>query len=317
MVLPGLKLLARTGGLVFLAAVSLSTGCADAGSATLPAGWKSGDVLVYDIEERDRALGEWPDLTVSRQTLVLTVKSVTADGAARVRLQYEGCALQEVASDTPPDMLAALRTGVSILCGPPIDVRLAAGSDALVADGDLTAVRTHMQTIVQAAFAPLDSSASVDLASRTIDELADDALILSDTREVLRLLRLPSQLPVSFSDERPNPHDGSPASWTHDIEWLQPDAEGQRRARWTMRPDPAAVTAALQRQWGSTGTDASPPADSNLGRALAGDVDLGSTTDYTFGPDGRVVHVLDVQEKRYGDAHERHEREARLQQPVP
>lgn len=286
--------------------------CAAGSDPVVRDGWRSGDVLVYDMEFRDRTLGRWATKSVSRSTLTLRVDEVVPGGETRVRMQQEDCALVEAEEDTPPGMLAAQRYAVEGLCGPPLDVRIADGTDAVTL-GNAEEMLAHLGNVVAGAFGLLPSADADDGATdRAIEAIVTEDMVVSDVREHMRLFRIPPDLlPASFEDERPNPYDDTPSIWTHEIAWLEPDATGQRRARWTMSPDPAAIRTALLTQW-SRGLGGDVPSGSNLGRALAGDVDLSLTTEYSFDAAGIVVHSLAIDEMRFGDDHRRNELEARL-----
>lgn len=303
----------RFGQALVLGALVASASVSAAGSdASAGGGWVSGDVLVYDLEVRDRTLGQRPTKSVSRSTLTLRVDDVVAGGATRVRMQQEGCELVQAEDDTPPEMLAAQRYAVAILCGPPLDVRLVDDTDSVTLD-NAEAMLAHLGEVVSGAFDLLPSKdAENNAMDEAVEAIATEDMVVSDVREHMRLLRIPPDLlPASFQDERPSPYDDTPSLWTHEITWLDPDATGQRRARWTMTPEPAAIQAAMLVVW-NRGAGGDVPPGSNLGRALAGDLDLGTTTEYTFDATGVVVHSLAIEEMRFGDDHRRQELEVRL-----
>lgn len=297
--------------LVFGSLVASASVGAAGGDATARDGWRSGDVLLYDLEVRDRTLGQWPTKSVSRSTLTLRVDDVVAGGTTRVRMHQAGCELVQAEDDTPPGMLAAQRYAVAISCGPPLDVRLADDTDAVTVD-NTEAMLAHLGEVVSSAFGLLPSADADNKAmDQAVEAIATEDMVASDVREHMRLLRIPPDLlPARFQDERPNPYDGTPSLWTHEIALLDPDAAGQRRARWTMTPEPAAIQAA-KLVWKS-GAGGDVPPGSNFGRALAGDLDLSTTTEYTFDATGVVVQSLAIEEGRFGDDHRRQEFEARL-----
>lgn len=305
------RLIARAAAFITLFA-SVAAG-ATAGPAQ--PGWNTGDALVYELESRDRTLGTWETQSVIRSVVMLHVDAVVPGGETRVRLKQDNCELVEADAGTQPDMLAAQHAATQASCWPWLDVHVADDTDAVRVVG-ADAALAHVQAVVETAFGQLSARPSSEQkVSEAIDDLATEEAIAADVREQMRLFRIPPGLPQPvFQDERPNPHDGAPASWTHTITWQAPDATGQRRATWRMVPEPAAIRAALLAQW-NRGLGGTVQPDSNLGRALAGDFDLSLTTEYVVDASGTVTHAIAVQEMRFGDDHRRAEYEARLRAP--
>ncbi|MDR6992916.1 hypothetical protein [Luteimonas sp. 3794] len=286
-----------------------------AGDAAASAGigrWQAGDTLVYDVTQRERRLDTPTDVSEVRKRMTLTVVDVARRGrTSLVDLREDDCVrLASAASDPVP-----ARSEGEVFCALPLRVRLADNSDA-VGIPDIKAVRARVHADetarVAATLGPKVNFMMRAFMEETIAQRSSESAIVAEARDRLRLFHLPPRLlPATFTDTRPGPADEGPLQWTHVIEWLPPDATGQRRARWRMTPDPDAVRQGIRAQW-EEASSAEVSKDSPMGRVLAGDFDMRVITDYTFDATGRVVHALEIRESRLADRHTRREREARL-----